>query len=249
MAFIGDKRASGEERLYASPGEAALVATPMQVAGVSCLVAQTRGCERRKGAIVALDGSRLIRRIGRLVERGEVDPSSLPRIVGIDAGDPLNDFTPWRIPAFKEGARDFGGGAEGFFSDVVLPVAQAESAHAASASFALLGHSLGGLFCLWSLMRADLFDTYLIASPSTWYPGFVNKLARTPVQGSPRVAIACGRDEGAGHPEPIRGTRQDTDRAIDVLADKLETGPHLFLDDFDHHRGQTQRLKQLLAAF
>lgn len=252
MAPTPDK-AAADERLYESPAGTSFSARPAREADIPCLVAEPRGRGRRAGSIIVLDGSRLIRRIGRLVEKGDVDPASLPRIVGVDFDDPLSDCTPWWHPAFKEEAPDFGGGADRFLDAAVLPVARAEleggGAGGPSAPLALLGYSLGGLLCLQALMRTGAFDEYLIASPSTWYPGFVNKLARTPVQKGPRVVIACGRDEGLDHPEPIRGIRQDTDRAVEALTAKLSSPPKLLVDDFDHHQGLTVRLKKLLAAY
>ena len=146
-------------------------------------------------------------------------------MVGIDAAEPLRDYTPWWHPAYKQGAPDFGGGAGTFLDEVVLPVLDAARHELGldvdAGRTALFGYSLAGLFCLNTLMLTDAFGTYLVASPSTWYPGFVNRLARSAVDVTARVAMACGVNEGLDHPEPICGIRQETDRAVAALTERL----------------------------
>lgn len=218
-----------------------------QLAGHLCVTAESPGGEHASGLLVVLDGTRQMRRIGRMVEKGEVDPAGLPRMVGVDPEDVLHDYTPWWHPAFKKGANDFGGGADDFLDGVVLPIVE-EARGDEDGRVVLMGYSLAGLFCLQALMRTDRFDGYLVASPSTWYPGFVNKLERSALgTRAARVVIACGRDEGKDHPEPIRGLRQDTDRTMQALAGKLTDPPKLILDDFDHHKGSSKRIMTLLA--
>lgn len=71
-----------------------------------------------------------------------------------------------------------------------------------------------------ALTVTDLFDALLLASPSSWYPGFVNMIERTPLACRPftRIVLASRADEGAGEPEPICGIRQDTDRLVATLS-------------------------------
>ena len=160
-------------------------------------------------------------------------------MVGIDAAEPLRDYTPWWHPAYKQGAPDFGGGAGTFLDEVVLPVLDAARHELGldvdAGRTALFGYSLAGLFCLNTLMLTDAFGTYLVASPSTWYPGFVNRLARSAVDVTARVAIACGVNEGLDHPEPICGIRQETDRAVAALTERLAVPPSMMIDSRDHH--------------
>lgn len=113
----------------------------------------------------------------------------------------------------------------------------------------LLGYSLAGLFGLHCLMSTDIFSTYLLASPSTWYPGIVNRVARTPLARDARVVLACGANEGLDHPEPIAGIRQDTDRLVEALSCKLSRRPVVVIDELDHHRGLDVRLEALLSRW
>lgn len=199
-----------------------------------------------------MDGSRIIKRIGRLIEKGSLDAAHLPLIIGIDASDDLGDYTPWWHPAFKPEAPDFGGNAEEFRQYVLEVVLEAQASFAQlsyETPIGLLGYSLAGLFCLDCLMHSTSFNTMLVASPSTWYAGFVNKLARTDFKCTPQVVIACGQNEGAGHPEPIAGIMQDTMRTVEILNSKLPKPVELIIDEKGHHDGLTLRLKELLSCW
>lgn len=223
-----------------------------QLANQACLIANKGGIEH--GAVVVVGGTKLMRRISRLVEKGELDVDRLPFLVGVDSENELRDFTPWWHPAFKKEADDFGGAGDAYLADVVLPVARETRAlltesGSREAPLAIMGYSLGGLLCLQSLMVSDLFDVCLVASPSVWYPGFVNRLERSDIVHDGRVVIACGKNEGAGHPEPIAGIRQDVDRVFAILESRLSLPPSIVIDEGDHHQGLNERLCTLLRFF
>lgn len=222
------------------------------IAGVPCIVARPSGCASASGAFVVLDGTRVLRRVDRLVAEGKLDPTCLPVMVGIDP-DPadrgLAQYTPWPHPAYKPGAPDFGGGADAFLADTVLPVAEALRGEHPEGPIGLFGYSLAGLFGLFAMLNTDVFSTYLLASPSTWYPGIVNRVARTPLACDLRVVVACGSNEGLDHPEPIAGIRQDTDRLVACLSERLTRRPVVVIDELDHHRGLAVRLQALLERW
>ena len=54
------------------------------IAGVPCIVARPSGSASAPGALVVLDGTRVLRRVDRLVAEGKLDPACLPLMVGID---------------------------------------------------------------------------------------------------------------------------------------------------------------------
>lgn len=206
------------------------------------------------GLLVVLDGTRILRRVARMVEDGRLDPSRLPAMVGIDP-DPadrgLAQYTPWWHPAYRQGAPDFGGRAAEFLEQEVLPVTRAarDMPGAGDGPVGILGYSLAGLFCLDAAMHTDAFGTFLVASPSTWYPGFVDRVARTRLACDPRFVLAYGTDEGADHPEPIAGIRQETDRLVAALTERTTRRPEVVTDTLDHHRGLDVRLEALLARW
>lgn len=77
------------------------------------------------------------------------------------------ELTPWTAsPVF--GKVPFGNGAEDtlkFITSRLLPEVQEETIHKI-----LGGYSLAGLFALWAGYQSDEFESIVAASPSVWYP-------------------------------------------------------------------------------
>lgn len=107
------------------------------------------------------------------------------------------DLSPWPAPAVF-GNEDFGEGAAetlAFLLDNVVPAGKAPGAK----TF-LGGYSLAGLFALWAGYRTDRFDGIAAASPSIWFPGFVDYMRRNEMR--PRaVYLSLGdREERTRNP-------------------------------------------------
>ena len=81
------------------------------------------------------------------------------------------ELTPWAAPAVF-GKVPFGSGAEKtleFITSRLLPEVQENIPH-----LILGGYSLAGLFALWSGYQTDKFDGIAAASPSVWYPKWID---------------------------------------------------------------------------
>ncbi len=77
-----------------------------------------------------------------------------------------SDLSPWSAPAVY-GKEDFGGGAAATLSEVQKYCTDL------SKTYYIGGYSLAGLFALWAAYQVDLFKGVAAASPSIWFPGFV----------------------------------------------------------------------------
>ncbi|MBP5799897.1 MAG: esterase [Prevotella sp.] len=80
------------------------------------------------------------------------------------------ELTPWAAPAIF-GKVPFGSGAEKtleFITSQLLPEVQENIPH-----LILGGYSLAGLFALWSGYQTDKFDGIVAASPSVWFPKWI----------------------------------------------------------------------------
>ena len=80
------------------------------------------------------------------------------------------ELTPWAAPAVF-GKVPFGSGAEKtleFITSQLLPEVQENIPH-----LILGGYSLAGLFALWSGYQTDKFDGIVAASPSVWFPKWI----------------------------------------------------------------------------
>ena len=81
------------------------------------------------------------------------------------------ELTPWVAPPVF-GKTPFGDGAEKtleFITSQLLPEVQENITH-----LILGGYSLAGLFALWAGYQTDLFEGIAAASPSVWYPQWID---------------------------------------------------------------------------
>ena len=81
------------------------------------------------------------------------------------------ELTPWAAPPVF-GRSPFGSGAEKtleFITSQLLPEIQENIPH-----LILGGYSLAGLFALWAGYQTDKFEAIAAASPSVWYPQWID---------------------------------------------------------------------------
>ncbi len=88
------------------------------------------------------------------------------RLVAVKISDWNKDLSPWPAPAVF-GKDDFGSGAGETLREI-LSLCQDKSR-----AYFLGGYSLAALFSLWASYQTDLFSGIAAASPSMWFPGFL----------------------------------------------------------------------------
>ncbi|MBQ1721931.1 MAG: esterase, partial [Lachnospiraceae bacterium] len=99
-----------------------------------------------------------------------------------------DDLSPWPSPAVF-GKDDFGGHAEATL-ERLLPIC-----NDTSKTYILGGYSLAGLFALWAGCRTDCFTGIAAASPSVWFPGFMEDMKEHPMKAE-SVYLSLGNREG-----------------------------------------------------
>ena len=85
------------------------------------------------------------------------------------------ELTPWTAPPVF-GREPFGEGATetlGYVTNELLPFLNSRGMNARR--MLLGGYSLAGLFALWTGYQTDIFEGVVAASPSVWYPGWIDK--------------------------------------------------------------------------
>ena len=88
------------------------------------------------------------------------------RLIALKVNDWNKDLSPWQAPPVfgKEG---FGDGATGTLKEVLSLCSDKNK------TYYVGGYSLAGLFALWSAFQTDVFAGAAAASPSVWFPGFL----------------------------------------------------------------------------
>lgn len=110
------------------------------------------------------------------------------------------DLSPWAAPPVF-GKVPFGGMAEetlAFVLDRLLPGLRTRLG--ADTKLCLGGYSLAGLFALWAATRTDAFSGVAAASPSVWFPGWLDYVKANPIRAK-SVYLSLGvREERAKNP-------------------------------------------------
>ena len=108
-------------------------------------------------------------------------------LIAIKVNDWNADLSPWKAPAVF-GSEDFGDRAEETLKEVLKQCSDN------SKEYYIGGYSLAGLFALWAVCRTDRFAGAAAASPSIWFPGFVEYMKENRPQCS-AVYLSLGDKE------------------------------------------------------
>ena len=122
------------------------------------------------------------------------------------------DLSPWKAPAVfgKEG---FGGGADKTLEEVLKYCSDRDK------TYIIGGYSLAGLFALWAAYQTDVFAAVAAASPSIWFPGFVDFMKENEIH-SKAVYLSLGDKEEKAR-NPVMATVGACIReASDILKEK-----------------------------
>ncbi|WP_347562366.1 alpha/beta hydrolase-fold protein [Faecalibacterium sp. AF10-46] len=93
-------------------------------------------------------------------------------------------LSPWEAPAVW-GKESFGGKAADtlrFLTEQVMPTLKQQYPLPENVKIILGGYSLAGLFALWASTQTALFSGVAAASPSVWFPGWMEFEQQHPIQ-------------------------------------------------------------------
>lgn len=115
------------------------------------------------------------------------------RFIAIKVENWNDDLSPWKAPAvFK--TEDFCGGASKTLENIIALCADKNR------KYYIGGYSLAGLFALWAACQTDIFSGVAAASPSVWFPGFIDYM-KTYKMKSQNVYLSLGdREEKTRNP-------------------------------------------------
>ena len=105
-------------------------------------------------------------------------------------------LSPWEAPAVR-GTQGFGGKAADtlrFLTERVIPTLKQHFRLPEDIKIILGGYSLAGLFALWASTQTKLFYGVAAASPSVWFPGWMEFEQRHPIQAQ-RIYLSLGDKE------------------------------------------------------
>ena len=107
-----------------------------------------------------------------------------------------DELSPWKSPAVW-GKESFGGNAAGtlrFLTEQVVPTLKQQFHLPENVKIILGGYSLAGLFALWASTQTALFSGVAAASPSVWFPGWMEFEQQRPIQ-TQHIYLSLGDKE------------------------------------------------------
>lgn len=136
---------------------------------------------------------KLLDREVELISAGTELPFAL---AAFSIADWNGELSPWPAPPAFRG-RDFGGGGEAtlcWLTERLLPTLFSHFGWDPSLPVILGGYSLAALFALWSGFETAAFSAVCAASPSVWFPGWIEYMReRAPKAG--RIYLSLGDRE------------------------------------------------------
>ena len=139
-------------------------------------------------------------------------------------------MSPWKAPAVF-GKEDFGDGAAATLEEVLKYTQDADK------TYFIGGYSLAALFAIWAAYQKDVFRGVAAASPSIWFPGFLDYMKENRMHAY-SVYLSLGDNEEKTR-NPVMATVGDRIReAHDLLRDQgqnvtLEWNPGNHFKDAD----------------
>ena len=88
-------------------------------------------------------------------------------LTAIKVNDWNKDLSPWEAPAVF-GIENFGDGAADTLKEILSLCTDKDK------KYYIGGYSLAGLFSLWASVQTDRFEGVAAASPSVWFPDFLD---------------------------------------------------------------------------
>lgn len=88
------------------------------------------------------------------------------QLIAVKVDDWNDELSPWNAPAVF-GNEDFGMGAQVTLTEILKLCSDKGK------TYYIGGYSLAGLFSLWAAYQTDVFSGVAAASPSVWFPNFI----------------------------------------------------------------------------
>ena len=168
-------------------------------------------------------------------------------LVGLIPESRLNDFTPWKASALKEGASDFGGKVEAYHEKLFQGIlASLKKDYLIDENkIAYGGYSLGGLAAIYSLYSSYLPVTCIFSvCGSFWYPDFTEFCREHDlIQSQSLIYLQNGQIEGANHSNRLSKAPMFARELHNLISEAVPTTYSTF-DAYGHHEALNERYHQ-----
>ena len=148
-------------------------------------------------------------------------------LAAVKVDDWNHDLSPWQAPSVF-GNEDFGDGAAKTLETVL------DICSDSSKKYYIGGYSLAGLFSLWAVYQTDVFSGVAAASPSMWFPGFIDYMKEHQIK-TDKIYLSLGDKEEKTR-NPVMATVGDRIREAEMLLKEQGTDCILEWNQGNHFR-------------
>ena len=168
-------------------------------------------------------------------------------LVGLTSKNRLDDYTPWKASALRDGAPDFGGQANAYhghlFGDLLDKLRSLYRLDEDRLAYG--GYSLGGLAAVYSLFSFDKVSCIFSICGSFWYPGFTDYCRTQDLKNKDcLVYLQNGKTEGANHSNRLSKAPFYAEEIHRLIQKEILTTCSIF-GPYGHH----EALKERYVAF
>ena len=125
------------------------------------------------------------------------------------------DLSPWEIPPLRKNEPPFSGKADSYLAFIVCQALPTILQKLSPPPYiALAGYSLAGLFALYAAHKTKAFSRFVAASPSAWFPRFVDFAKTTPFATKPDSIYLSLGDKESKTKNPLLSTVQNNGESL-----------------------------------
>ena len=164
-------------------------------------------------------------------------------LVGLTSKNRLDDYTPWKASALRDGAPDFGGQANAYHGHLFGGLLdKLQSLYRLDKNrLAYGGYSLGGLAAVYSLFHFDKVSCIFSICGSFWYPDFTTYCREEKVKNLDCLLyLQNGQTEGTHHTNRLAQAPAYAEQIPTSLQKHYPTGQFVF-DPHGHHEQVAER--------
>ena len=164
-------------------------------------------------------------------------------LVGLTSKNRLDDYTPWKASALRDGAPDFGGQANAYHGHLFGGLLdKLQSLYRLDKNrLAYGGYSLGGLTAVYSLFHFDKVSCIFSICGSFWYPNFTDFCREHDlIQNQSRIYLQNGLTEGTHHSNRLSKAPIYARDLHDLISEKVPS-TYCTFDAYGHHEALKER--------
>ena len=157
----------------------------------------------------------------------------------VKVNDWNRDLSPWEAPAVF-GREDFGGGAGKTLAEILELCGDREK------TYYIGGYSLAALFSLWAVYQTDVIAGVAAASPSMWFPNFIDYMKENDIR-TDKVYLSLG-DREEKTKNPVMATVGDRIREAEIILKERDVKCILEWNEGNHFKDADIRTAKAFSS-